>query len=157
VKAQRHAAIVRLVRRERVHSQEQLRTMLAAEGMRVTQATLSRDIHDLRLAKLADPAGGAYYSVPPDREVPNPSFVQMLRTLLLSMEGVGPLLVARTPEGSAEALGGAFDRAEMDGVIGTIAGDDTILVITKSAAARKSLTRQLQELTGGHETTPPPG
>jgi transcriptional regulator of arginine metabolism len=148
VKGRRHAAILRLIKSERVRSQEQLRDLLAAEDIEVTQATLSRDIRDLRLIKVADPAGGAHYTVPADREIPHPSLPQLLPALLLTLQGVGPLIVAKTPQGSAEALGGALDGAGWDDVIGTIAGDDTLLIITKSDRARRAVMDRLQELAG---------
>lgn len=147
-KTRRHAAILRIIRHQRVGSQERLRNLLVDDGIEVTQATLSRDIRELRLAKIADPDGGSFYSVPPDREVPHPSLEQLLPALLLSQQGVGPLLVVRTPQGSAEALGGALDGAELEEVIGCIAGDDTLLVIAKSEAARRRLSRRLDGLAG---------
>ncbi len=148
MKAQRHASILRLIQQERVHSQEQLRELLMAEGTDVTQATLSRDIRDLRLAKVADPNGGAFYSVPADRLSPFPPVAQLVPTLLLTVDGVGPLLVVKTPPGSAEALGGSLDHAGWEDVLGTIAGDDTLLIITRSEQARGSVARRLEELAG---------
>jgi len=149
MKAQRHAAILRLVRDKRIGSQEQLKERLAAEGFNVTQATLSRDMRDLGLAKVSDPDGGAFYAVPADREVPHPSLQRLLPALLLEMDGVGPLLVVKTPQGSAEALGGALDGAALDEVLGTIAGDDTLLVISRSEAAREALAVRLRMLARG--------
>jgi transcriptional regulator of arginine metabolism len=149
MKTQSHAAILRLVKRERIGSQEQLRDVLAGEGFDVTQATLSRDLRELRLAKLADPDGGSYYSVSADREIPHPSLSQLLPALLLSTEGVGPLLVVRTPQGSAEALGGAVDWADMEHVLGCIAGDDTLLIIARSEEVRVELAAQLRRMAEG--------
>ena len=148
MKAQRQAAILRVVRGQRVQNQEQLRELLAAEGFDATQATLSRDVRELRLAKIADPEGGSFYSTPPDRDFLHPSLEQLLPTLLLSVEGVGPLLILRTPAGSAEALGGALDVAILDDVLGTIAGDDTLLVIARSEPARKAVAERLKGLAG---------
>ena len=147
-KAQRHAAILRLIQDRRVHSQQQLRDLLAAQGSEVTQATLSRDVRDLRLAKVADPSGGAYYSTASDHVGPFPPVDRLAPTLLLSMDGVGPLLVLRTPPGSAEALGGALDHDAWDGVLGTIAGDDTLLVIARSEEARVAVARRLAKVAG---------
>ena len=121
--------------------------VLDQEGTAVTQATLSRDLRELRLSKVADPSGGSFYAVPADREIPHPSLSQLLPALLLSTEGVGPLLVVKTPQGSAEALGGALDGAEMhDYIIGCIAGDDTLLIITRSERARAELNERLKSL-----------
>jgi transcriptional regulator of arginine metabolism len=147
MKAKRHATIIRLIKSARVGSQEQLRDLLDKEGTAVTQATLSRDLRELRLSKVADPSGGSFYAVPSDREIPHPSLSQLLPALLLSTEGVGPLLVVKTPQGSAEALGGALDGAELtDYVIGCIAGDDTLLIITRSEQARAELNEKLNSL-----------
>jgi len=148
MKAQRHAAIIRLVQRERVHSQEQLRDLLHAEGTEVTQATLSRDLRDLGLAKVTDPEGGSFYAVPAEHISPFPPVEQLVPTLLLSIDGVGSLAVVRTPPGSAEALGGSLDHASWDDVLGTIAGDDTLLIITRSEDARARITRRLSDLAG---------
>ena len=90
MKVQRHAAIIRIVRRERVHNQEKLRELLHAEGIAVTQATLSRDLHNLGLSKVTDPAGGLFYAVPSEHLAPFPPVEQLVSTLLLSVDGVGP-------------------------------------------------------------------
>jgi transcriptional regulator of arginine metabolism len=115
MKSQRHAALLALVRRHRIESQERLRELLHAEGFDVTQATLSRDIRELGLAKIPD-AAGAHYTPP------------------LAPDPVHP------------ALGIALDRAAWPGVVGTIAGDDTLLVVTRSPAARRRVAARLGAL-----------
>lgn len=150
MKAQRQTAIVNLIRRHRIESQEHLRALLAEQGIVVTQATLSRDIRELGLAKISDPDGGSYYAAPPAEEVVRPGLEQLAPTLLLSVEGVGPLLVVRTPAGSANALGSAIDRQGWREVIGTIAGDDTLLLITRSERARKAVAARLTEAARPH-------
>ncbi len=137
-----------LVRTRRVESQEQLRTLLRNQGVDVTQATLSRDIRELGLAKVSDPEGGSFYAAPPAQEVVHPAIEQLVATLLLSMEGVGPLLILRTPAGSANTLGSALDRAGWHDVIGTLAGDDTLLVIARSERARRGVAARLREMSG---------
>lgn len=149
MKAQRHAAILTLVRHRRIASQEQLRELLVAQGVEVTQATLSRDIRELGLAKIADPEGGAHYAAPPAAETPPPPLGPLVAALLLSTEGVGALLVIRTPAGSANALGSALDQHGWPEVVGTIAGDDTILVIARGAAARRRVAARLAALAAG--------
>lgn len=149
MKAQRQAAIIDLVRRHRVPSQEDLRGLLRDEGFEVTQATLSRDLRELGLVKVADPDGGAHYAAPPPApEAVHPPLAQLAQALLLSAVGVGPLLVVRTPAGSANALGSALDHAAWPEVLGTIAGDDTILIIARSEAARRTVADRLEELAG---------
>lgn len=149
MKTQRHAAILRIVRQDTVGSQEQLRERLKAEGFAVTQATLSRDIRELGLAKVAAPDGGSHYAAAPEGSGGvRPHLEQLLPTMLVSAEGVGPLLVLKTTTGGAQALGLALDGAGWSEIIGTIAGDDAILVITRSERARRTVQIRLQELAG---------
>lgn len=149
MKTQRHAAILRIVRQDTVGSQEQLRERLKAEGFAVTQATLSRDIRELGLAKVAAPDGGSHYSASADGNAGvRPHLEQLLPTMLVSAEGVGPLLVLKTTTGGAQALGLALDGAGWNEIIGTIAGDDAILVITRSERARRAVQVRIQELAG---------
>ena len=139
MKTQRHAAILKIVRLQTVASQEQLRELLKAEGFDVTQATLSRDIRDLGLAKVAAPDGGSHYAPPPETGAGiRPQLQQLLPTTLVSVDGVGPLLVLKTPAGSAQALGLALDAAGWTEIIGTVAGDDAVLAITRSERARRA-------------------
>lgn len=149
MKTQRHAAILRIVRQDTVGSQEQLRERLKAEGFAVTQATLSRDIRELGLAKVSAPDGGSHYSASAEgNSGVRPHLEQLLPTMLVSAEGVGPLLVLKTTTGGAQALGLALDGAGWNEIIGTIAGDDAILVITRSERARRSVQVRIQELAG---------
>lgn len=148
MKAQRQAAILALVQRQRVASQEDLRELLGAEGFEVTQATLSRDLRELGLVKVTDPDGAAHYTAPPAVETVHPPLARLARTLLLSVEGVGTLLVARTPAGGANALASALDHATWPEILGTIAGDDTILIITRSDRARRAVADRLRKLAG---------
>ncbi len=149
MKTQRHAAILRIIRQETVGSQEQLRERLKAGGFNVTQATLSRDIRELGLAKVAAPDGGSHYVAAPEGAPGvRPHLEQLLPTMLVSAEGVGPLLVLKTTTGGAQALALALDGAGWSEVIGTIAGDDAILVITRSERGRRAVQARLQELAG---------
>jgi transcriptional regulator of arginine metabolism len=144
MKIQRHAAILRVVRERRIESQDELREALSAEGFTVTQATLSRDIRELGLAKLAD-SQGAYYAHP-HRAALRPDLGQVLPALLVSVDGVGPLLVLKTASGSAGAVTEALDQAGWSEVMGTIAGDDTVLVITRSPKLREAIASRIQSL-----------
>jgi transcriptional regulator of arginine metabolism len=149
MKTQRHAAILKIVRRDRVGSQEQLRELLVAEGFDVTQATLSRDIRELGLAKVSAPDGGSHYSPPAEGAAGvRPHLEQLLPTMLVSADGVGPLLVLKTATGAAQALALALDGAGWAEIIGTIAGDDAILVIARGERARRAVQTRLKELAG---------
>ena len=145
MKAQRHAAILRLVREHSIPSQERLRALLVHSGFDVTQATLSRDMHELGLTKQQDEGGTLYYAAPPDELVPAPTLAGFLSSLLLRSDGVGPLLVLRTPSGGAGALAAALDREAWPEVLGTLAGDDTVLIVARSIPARRKLARRLAD------------
>ena len=149
MKTQRHAAILRIVRRDRVESQERLRELLKGEGYDVTQATLSRDLRLLGLAKVADTDGGSRYAAPPETGAGiRPHLEQLLPTLLVSLDAVGPFLVLKTATGAAQPLAVAVDGAGWPELIGTIAGDDTLLLITKSERSRRAVHVRLKELAG---------
>lgn len=146
MKLQRHAAILRLVRGQRIASQDELRKALKAADFSVTQATLSRDVRELGLAKLTD-GHGSYYAQPGESGV-RPDFQAVLGALLTSVDGVGPLLVLRTANGSAGAVAVAIDQASWGEIIGTVAGEDTLLVITRSEKARERVAGRLRGILG---------
>jgi transcriptional regulator of arginine metabolism len=140
-KAARHAKISELVRSTPVHSQTLLARLLAEEGMAVTQATLSRDLEELGAVKLRGADGSpAAYVVPDEGKAPlRPSvaapdqLIRRMQELLVSAEPSGNLVVLRTPPGAAQFLASALDRSGLQEILGTIAGDDTILVITRGS------------------------
>ena len=148
MKARRHDVILRLLRQHTVRSQEQLRELLQDEGIEVTQATLSRDIRELGVIKTFDEDGSTSYQSSQEAPVLTPPLERLARTLLVSIDGVGPLLVIHTPAGSANALGSAIDSEGWSEVVGTIAGDDTILVIARSDRARRTVRDRLRRLAG---------
>ena len=132
-RAGRHARIVELVRQRAIRSQTELAELLAADGVQVTQATLSRDLEELRAVKV----GGAYL-IPEDgtrplREVEDaPARLhRLLRELLTAVDASGNIAVLRTPPGAAQFLASALDRSGLTDLVGTIAGDDTILVVAR--------------------------
>ncbi len=160
-KAARHARIVELIRHHPVRSQGELGELLAVEGLPITQATLSRDLEELGAVKLrgTDGAAGAYV-IPEDGQGPLRSAEQaperlrrLLRELLTGADASGNLVVLRTPPGAAQFLASAFDRSGLPGIVGTIAGDDTILVVAKQhepvgGSAGAALAAQLLEWAG---------
>ena len=132
-RAGRHARIVELIRERAVRSQTELAELLAGDGVQVTQATLSRDLEELRAVKV----GGAYL-IPEDgtrplREVEDaPARLhRLLRELLTGVDASGNIAVLRTPPGAAQFLASALDRSGLTDLVGTIAGDDTILVVAR--------------------------
>ncbi len=147
-KRERQDAILDLVRGGVVASQGALRSLLEGRGFRVSQGTLSRDVRELRLVKVAGPSGRAHYTLPDDYEH-TPSLRALVPALLLSAESVGNLLVVGTRRGSAGPVAEAIDEEAWPEVVGTVAGDDTILVVLRSASAAASLGRRLLKAAGG--------
>lgn len=130
-KRDRHQLILQILREHRVHSQEGLRTLLAEHGTAVTQATLSRDIRELRLVKVPGADGTPHYALPEDWEG-TPPLESLLPALFHSAEGVDHLLVIRTMKGGAQTVAAGIDWEEWPEVLGTLAGDDTILLVLRS-------------------------
>ncbi len=146
MRTRRLTTIRELVEREDVHSQEQLRRRLVAKGFHVTQATLSRDIKELGLVKRA--SDGAYQPAGIDGSTPAAAVMTLSRALgefLQSVDCSQQLLVVKTGPGQAQLLGLAIDRARLADVVGTIAGDDTILVICRDPRAANVTRRTLEE------------
>ena len=155
-KAARHALIATLLSRYPVHSQSELAAALAEAGVSVTQATLSRDLVELRAVKIRTATGALAYAVPAeggDRK-PQPAadteylaarLARLCAELLVTADASGDLVVLRTPPGAAQFFASAIDHSVMPGVLGTIAGDDTVLVIAREndAAAGGSSGRAL--------------
>src|SRR5437867_9797356 len=126
-KAERHSAILELVNRGSVHTQQEIATALARRGLRTTQATISRDIQELGLVR----SGAGYRSA-----------AALVRELVLSVELVEPVAVIKTPPGTANLVARRIDEAGLPGVAGTVAGDDTIIAVLRKRGA----VRQLKEL-----------
>lgn len=148
MKPQRHAAILELVRGESIPSQEALRERLLERGIEVAQATLSRDVRELGLVKMPDERGGSFYSVPAHVTDPTPALSRLLPALYVGAEGVGNLLVVKTLIGGAQPVAVAIDWEEWPEVMGTIAGDDTILLILRGADHLDAIIRRLEGLAG---------
>ena len=149
MKPQRHAAILDLVRIQRIPSQEVLRERLAERGFEVAQATLSRDIRELGLIKMPEGDGGAVYTVPAHVTDPTPALSRLLPALFLGADGVGNLLVVKTLTGGAQPVAVAIDWQEWPEVVGTIAGDDQILLILREAKQLPEMIERLESLARG--------
>lgn len=156
-KTARHQLIVDLVSNREVHSQTELADLLAAAGLKVTQATLSRDLVELDALKVRSASGGMVYAVPGeggDRRFTAPAgseaalqrLARLCAELLVSGDASANLAVLRTPPGAAQYLASAFDRVEYDDVLGTIGGDDTVLVISRDPAGGDALVRRFLDL-----------
>ena len=147
-RARRHAALLRLVRTRRVASQETLRDLLAERGFDVTQATLSRDLRELQVAKVPLPEGGSAYQIAAGRADPKPTIERLLPALFTEVEGVDNLVVIKTLTGGAQPVAVALDRQGWPEVLGTISGDDTILLILRDRRKRGAIEKRIRELAG---------
>ncbi len=123
-KVERHSAILELINRGSVHTQQDIAAALARRGMRATQATISRDIQELGLVR----AGSGYRSS-----------AALVRELVLSVEVIEPMAVIRTPPGTANMVARRIDEASLPGVAGTVAGDDTIIAVLRKPSAGRAL------------------
>ena len=150
----RQRKIVELLTQHPVRSQTELGDLLAQAGLHVTQATLSRDLVELDAVKVRSAGGALVYAVPAeggDRTpraavetgVAEARLSRLLSELLVSAEPSANLVVLRTPPGAAQFLGAAVDKAQLAAVLGTIAGDDTVLVITRDPAGGRAVADRL--------------
>ncbi|OBH16819.1 arginine repressor [Mycolicibacter terrae] len=149
----RQARIVEVLSSESVRSQTELAALLAADGIEVTQATLSRDLEELGAVKLRGVDGGAGVYVVPEDGSPvrgvsggTDRLSRLLGELLVSTDATGNLAVLRTPPGAADYLASAIDRAALPYVVGTIAGDDTIFVAAREPMTGAELAATLKDL-----------
>jgi transcriptional regulator of arginine metabolism len=140
----RQGQILRLVSDQHIASQEELRRRLAAQKLRVTQATLSRDLQQLHLVKTHE--GYKPPSALPEEPAPLPLLGRALSEFLLDIRPAENLLVLKTPPGGAQPLAAAVDAAKFTEIAGTIAGDDTVLIITATKKAREALQKKIQVL-----------
>ena len=156
-KSARHQRIVELVTHREVRSQSDLADLLAESGMRVTQATLSRDLVELDAIKVRAPSGALVYAVPAEGGDRRPAapvetaaaqarLARLCGELLVSADASANLVVLRTPPGAAQFLASAFDKAEFPEILGTIAGDDTVLVIGREPTGGDDLARRFLAL-----------
>jgi transcriptional regulator of arginine metabolism len=147
-KRERHDTILEIVGNRVVSSQEDLRKMLLQRGWDVTQATLSRDLRELRLARVPTPEGARYAVTDGNIEDSRAALDTLLPQLFLRIEGVSELLVLRTVPGGAQPIAAALDGEGWSDILGTVGGDDTILIICRSVAARDRVQRRLRSMAG---------
>lgn len=133
MKIARHSKIIDLINQYDIETQEELAARLQEAGFAVTQATVSRDIRELKLMKIAKPDGGSRYTVMGPRDSQNSEkYIRVLKDAFVSMEMAQNILVIKTVSGMANAAGAALDNMNYSEVVGCIAGDDTIACINKS-------------------------
>ena len=145
-KTERQAAILRLVGSHAIASQEDLKRYLSAEGYAVTQATLSRDLRDLGVIRAPTDDGSRYLLPEMLGDADKPRLDQLLPQWFSRIDGVGELIVLHTLPSGASPISEAVDSQAWPEVLGTLAGENTVLIVCRSAAARALVTQRLSEL-----------
>ena len=140
----RQGQILKLVGAEPVSNQDDLRRRLHHMGLRVTQATLSRDLRELKLVKTAE--GYRPLSSAAEESSPVPQLARALREFLVDVRPAQNMLVLKTPPGGAQPLAAALDAEHWKEIAGTLAGDDTILIITPSRNARAAIQKRMEDM-----------
>lgn len=159
-KSARQQLVIELLQHHDVRSQGELSDLLAERGLQVTQATLSRDLVELDAVKVRGGSGALVYAVPGEGGDRTPAttretagaqarLAKLCTELLVSAEASANLVVLRTPPGAAQFLASAFDKAEVPDVLGTIAGDDTVLVIGRDPKGGDALAQHFTMLANG--------
>jgi len=150
-KPQRQHLIAKLIEHRGVQNQAQLVDLLAEEGCVATQATVSRDLDDLGAIKVRVPGGESAYAIPalPAQQVaPEDHLRRVFGDWVVEVAHSGNLVVLRTPPGSAHVVGSALDRAGLPDILGTVAGDDTLIVVVSEEAGGAAVAEQMTDLAG---------
>ena len=150
-KRERQATIRAIIDSRPIENQEELRKQLRQRGWDVTQSTLSRDLREMRVSRIPFQGGGSRYSITSEDSDARPPLQTLLPPLYTAIDGVGELIVLHTLPGGAQPIGVALDAEEWPEVMGTIAGDDTVLIICRSNAAMEKVIKRLKSVAG-----PPP-
>lgn len=148
IKITRQQAILNLIEREYISTQNDLLRCLQEEGFLVTQATISRDIHDLRLMKVADSSGAYHYAVgkPKEKYQASHKFYSIFLASVFKVDSANNLVIIRCYTGMAQAVCATMDSMDWQGVVGTVSGDDTILVVMKDEKMAAEMVKTLKEI-----------
>jgi transcriptional regulator of arginine metabolism len=150
-KHQRQHRVARILAEHTVTSQGQVVDLLAGEGVAATQATVSRDLDDLGAIRVRGPAGDVVYAIPElptEQRAPEDHLRRVFSEWVVEVASSGNLVVLRTPPGSAHVVGSAIDRSGWSDVVGTVAGDDTLIVVAAEGVGGRTLAGRLAELAG---------
>lgn len=150
-KAQRQQAIAKIIAAHHVSSQPELQKLLKAQKIDATQATVSRDLEELGAVKVRVSGRDSRYAIPefePARIAPTDQLRRVLTEWVAEVSASGPMVVVRTPPGCAHVVASALDRSGMEGLMGTVAGDDTILCVASEKLGGRALALRLRELAG---------
>jgi transcriptional regulator of arginine metabolism len=156
-KHQRQHRITRLLESQVVSSQAQLVALLGEQGIEATQTTVSRDLEDLGALKVRLPGGEGAYALPelPTQQIaPEDHLRRVLGEWVVEVASSANLVVLRTPPGSAHVVGSALDRSGLDGIVGTVAGDDTVLVVVDEQQSGSTVAESLAGVAGLGEAPP---
>ena len=148
-KPQRQHRIARLLEEQPISSQGQIVELLAADGVVATQATVSRDLEELGAVKVRIPGGTMAYALPEhakEAATSNDHLRRVMGDFVVEVAHSGNLVVLRTPPGSAHVIGSAIDRAGLPDVLGTVAGDDTLLVVVRQGTPARKLAKKILQL-----------
>lgn len=150
-KVQRQQAIAKLIAKHAVTNQPQLVELLSDNGITATQATVSRDLEDLGAVKVRVPGGDTVYAIPeyePARLAPEEQLRRVMGEWVAEVRHSGNLVVLRTPPGCAHVVASALDRSAMKGLLGTVAGDDTLLCVADEEMGGGRMAQHLRDLAG---------
>ena len=150
-KTQRQQNISRIIAEHEVMSQPQLLALLKKTGIAATQATVSRDLEELGATKMRTASGETVYAIPnfqPDRFSPPDQLRRVLTEWVADVQVSEPMVVVRTPPGCAHVVASALDRSRLHGLVGTVAGDDTMFCLASADYSAKSLARDIAKLAG---------
>jgi transcriptional regulator of arginine metabolism len=150
-KPQRQHRLARLLEEQVISSQAQIVELLGAEGVLATQATVSRDLEELGAVKVRIPGGTMAYAIPEhaqERSAPDDHLRRVMGEFVVDVAHSGNLVVLRTPPGSAHVIGSALDRAGLPDVLGTVAGDDTLLLVCSEQTGGAQVAGRLAALAG---------
>ena len=146
MKTKRHSKIVELINSYDIETQEELAQRLEEGGFAVTQATVSRDIRDLKLSKVVMANGKQKYSLMPKQDGISEKYVRILREAFVSMDMAQNILVVKTVSGMAMAAAAALDSMQMSEIVGCIAGDDTIMAAIRSVEDTVGVMERIRKL-----------
>lgn len=158
-KQQRQQMISRLIGQQKVTSQPGLQKLLRKQNIEATQATISRDLEELGAVKVRTSDGESVYAIAeyaPARVAPSDQLRRVMSEWVAEVVSSGPIVVVRTPPGCAHVVASALDRSAMEGLVGTVAGDDTILCVASEQLGGPGLAQRLREMSGLSVTSKKP-
>jgi len=147
-RTRRQAAISELISRGLVTSQSQLRAMLAEQGMVVTQPTLSKDLAEIGAIRVRSSQGGLVYTLSDETGIPGATLDRLCTEMLISASAAANTVVVHTPPGGAQYFATGLDKAGWDSILGCVAGDDTVIIVTRDHHASQRVVAQLLTLAG---------